>query len=102
VLFRSGAARMVREPSGNGCAGGGSCSPPAAGTAELAGLGTRPAHRGRGVAAAVTFALAGALFGQGAGSVWLESSGSDSRRVYERTGFRPAGTRLYVSLPPAG
>ncbi|MFI0895712.1 GNAT family N-acetyltransferase [Streptomyces sp. NPDC020983] len=94
-----GAVRFVRLPGGTECAGGGSCSAPAAGTAELAGLGTRPAHRGRGIAAAVTAALAAALFARGASSVWLESSGPDARRVYVRTGFRPAGTRLYVSLP---
>ncbi|QTE02411.1 GNAT family N-acetyltransferase [Streptomyces cyanogenus] len=95
-----GAVRFVRAPQG-GIAGGASCSPPAEGTAELAGVGTRPAHRGRGVAAAVTAALTEAMFAQGAGSVWLEYSGEGSRRVYERTGYRPQGTRLYVSLPPA-
>ncbi|MBF9071569.1 GNAT family N-acetyltransferase [Streptacidiphilus fuscans] len=93
-----GAVRFVRAPDGS-CAGGGQCSAPAAGTAELAGVGTRPAHRGRGVAAAVTEALARAAFVGGAGSVWLEYSGDGSRRVYERVGFRPQGTRLYMSLP---
>jgi predicted GNAT family acetyltransferase len=47
----------------------------------------------------VTAALAEAMFAQGAGSVWLEYSGDGSRRVYERVGFRPHGTRLYLSLP---
>lgn len=94
-----GAVRFVREVP-DGCAGGACCSPPAEGTAELAGVGTRPAHRGRGIATAVTAALAEAMFAQGAGSVWLEYSGDGSRRVYERVGFRPHGTRLYLSLPP--
>ncbi|MEU0659523.1 GNAT family N-acetyltransferase [Streptomyces lavendulocolor] len=93
-----GAVRFVRAPEG-GCAGGASCSPPAEGTAELSGVGTRPAHRGRGVAAAVTAALSGAMFTRGAGSVWLEYGGEGSRRVYERVGFTPGGTRLYLSLP---
>jgi predicted GNAT family acetyltransferase len=61
-------------------------------------VGTLPAYRGRGIAAAVTAALAGTMFGRGAASVWLEYSGEGSRRVYERVGFRPGGTRLYVSL----
>lgn len=95
---RGGAVRFVSAPDGS-CAGGGQCSAPAAGTAELAGVGTRPAHRGRGVAAAVTGALARAAFAGGAESVWLEYSGDGSRRVYERVGFRPQGTRLYMSLP---
>ncbi|WP_369394100.1 GNAT family N-acetyltransferase [Streptomyces sp. CG1] len=92
-----GAVRFVRAPGG-GCAGGALCSAPAEGTAELAGVGTLPVHRGRGIAAAVTSALAGTMFGRGAESVWLEYSGEGSRRVYERVGFRPGGTRLYVSL----
>jgi ribosomal protein S18 acetylase RimI-like enzyme len=94
-----GAVRFVRDPEG-GIAGGASCSPVAEGTAELSGVGTRPACRGRGIAAAVTAALTEAMFSQGAGSVWLEYSGEGSRRVYERVGYRPRGTRLYVALHP--
>ncbi|MFD6532877.1 GNAT family N-acetyltransferase [Streptomyces sp. NPDC060184] len=92
-----GGVRFVRAPDGS-CAGGASCSAPAAGTAELAGVGTRPAFRGRGIAGAVTAALTGAMFDRGADSVWLEFSGEGSRRVYERLGYRPQGTRLYMSL----
>ncbi|MFF5404379.1 GNAT family N-acetyltransferase [Streptomyces misionensis] len=92
-----GAVRFVRAPDG-GCAGGALCSAPAGGTAELAGVGTLPAHRGRGIAAAVTASLAEALFARGARSVWLEYSGEGSRRVYERVGFRPGGRRLYLML----
>ncbi|MFD8262020.1 GNAT family N-acetyltransferase [Streptomyces griseoluteus] len=94
---RGGAVRFVRAEDG-ACAGAASCSAPAEGTAELAGVGTRPAYRGRGVAAAVTSALAGVLFERGAESVWLEPTGDGSRRVYERVGFRPGGTRLYLRL----
>ncbi|MFF7751614.1 GNAT family N-acetyltransferase [Streptomyces sp. NPDC007971] len=92
-----GAVRFVRAGDG-GCAGAALCSAPAEGTAELAGVGTRPAHRGRGIAAAVTAALAEAAFESGALSVWLEYSGEGSHRVYERVGFRPGGTRLYLAL----
>ncbi|MFI1095332.1 GNAT family N-acetyltransferase [Streptomyces sp. NPDC020917] len=95
-----GAVRFMPAPDG-GCAGAASCSAPAAGTGEVAGVGTRPAFRGRGVAAAVTGEVAAAMFAQGAESVWLESAGEGSRRVYERLGFRPQGVRLYLSLPDA-
>ncbi|SNX66609.1 acetyltransferase (GNAT) family protein [Streptomyces sp. TLI_55] len=95
-----GAVLFVRDPQG-GIAGGASCSPSAEGTAELSGVGTRTAYRGRGIAAAVTAALTETMFAQGAGSVWLEYSGDGSRRVYERVGYRPQGTRLYLSLPHA-
>ncbi|GAA4915244.1 GNAT family N-acetyltransferase [Streptomyces coeruleoprunus] len=92
-----GAVRFVRAPDG-GCAGAAMCSAPAVGTAELAGVGTRPAFRGRGIAAAVTAALARETFARGAESVWLEYEGEGSRRIYARVGFRPRGTRLYMVL----
>ncbi|MFC7647366.1 hypothetical protein ACFQX6_47755 [Streptosporangium lutulentum] len=38
------------------------------------------------------------MFAQGAQSVWLEYSGEGSRRVYERVGYEPQGTRLYMAL----
>lgn len=96
-----GAVRFVRSADG-GCAGAATCSAPAVGTSELAGVGTRPADRARGVAAAaaVTAALAATMLADSARSVWLEYSGDGSRRVYERVGFRPQGTRLYMSLTP--
>ncbi|MCC4317782.1 GNAT family N-acetyltransferase [Streptomyces malaysiensis] len=97
VQEHGGAVRFVRAPDG-GCAGGATCSAPAVGTAELAGVGTRPAFRGRGIAAAVTAALTETMFARGARSVWLEYSGEGSRRVYERVGYQPRGTRLYMSL----
>jgi predicted GNAT family acetyltransferase len=92
-----GAVRFVRAPDGS-CAGGGSCSPPAAATTELSGVGTRPAYRGRGIAATVVAALTAAMFARGAQSAWLEYSGAGSRRVYERVGYQPHGTRLYLTL----
>ncbi|MPY59119.1 GNAT family N-acetyltransferase [Streptomyces spongiae] len=97
VQESGGAVRFVRAPDG-GCAGAASCSAPAVGTSELAGVGTRPAFRGRGVAASVTAALTEVMFARGARSVWLEYSGEGSRRVYERVGYRPHGTRLYMTL----
>ncbi|MFG1922463.1 GNAT family N-acetyltransferase [Cryptosporangium sp. NPDC048952] len=93
-----GFVRFVRAPDGT-CAGAAGCSAPAEGTAELAGVGTRPRYRGRGIAASVTAALTEAAFGAGAESVWLEYGGDGSRRVYERVGYRVAGRRLYLSLP---
>ena len=97
VQENGGAVRFVRSPDG-GCAGGASCSAPAVGTAELSGVGTRPAFRARGIATAVTAALTEAMFASGTESVWLEYSGEGSRRVYDRVGYHPRGTRLYMSL----
>lgn len=94
-----GFVRFVRAPDGS-CAGAATCSAPAEGTAELAGVGTRPPFRGQGIAAAVTATLTAAALEAGAASVWLEFSGDGSRRVYERVGYRVAGRRLYLSLTP--
>jgi ribosomal protein S18 acetylase RimI-like enzyme len=98
IAEMGGAVRLVRGPDG-GCAGAASCSAPAMGTSELAGVGTRPAYRGRGIAAAVTASLTEVMFAKGNESVWLEYGGDGSRRVYERVGFRPRGRRLHVSIP---
>ncbi|MFJ2738464.1 GNAT family N-acetyltransferase [Streptomyces sp. NPDC087440] len=92
-----GAVRFVRAPDGS-CAGAATCSAPAEGTAELAGVATRSAFRRCGIAGAVTAALTGTLFARGARSVWLEYEGEGSRRIYERVGYRPHGTRLYMVL----
>ncbi|WP_432863444.1 GNAT family N-acetyltransferase [Microbispora rosea] len=92
-----GAVRFVRAPGG-GCAGAAMCSAPAVETSELAGVGTCPEFRGRGIAGAVTATLAETMLSRGARSVWLEYGGEGSRRVYERVGFLPGGTRLYMSL----
>jgi ribosomal protein S18 acetylase RimI-like enzyme len=97
VQENGGAVRFVRSTD-RGCAGGASCSAPAVGTSELSGVGTRPAFRVRGIATAVTAALTEAMFASGTASVWLEYSGEGSRRVYERVGYHPQGTRLYMSL----
>jgi ribosomal protein S18 acetylase RimI-like enzyme len=97
VQENGGAVRFVRAPDGS-CAGGAACSPPAVGTCELSGVSTRPLLRGHGIATAVTIALTEAMFAQGADSVWLEYSGEGSRRIYQRLGYRPQGTRLYMSL----
>jgi ribosomal protein S18 acetylase RimI-like enzyme len=94
---RGGAVRFVRAPDGT-AAGGACCSAPAVDTAELWGVATRPAFRNRGIAGAVTAALAEAVLARGTGSVWLEYESDHSRRIYERVGFRPHGTRLYLRL----
>ncbi|QJY46984.1 GNAT family N-acetyltransferase [Pseudonocardia broussonetiae] len=56
--------------------------------AELVGIGTVPAARGRGLGGAVTAALAGAT---DADLVFLAAGSADATRVYERVGFRQVG-----------
>ncbi|MBM2614460.1 GNAT family N-acetyltransferase [Actinoplanes sp. LDG1-06] len=92
-----GVAVMAVDGDGT-CAGGGQAVPPNDGISEVAGIAVRPPFRRRGLAGAITAAVTGRLFATGAEVAWLEASGEDSWRVYERVGYRPAGKRLYIAL----
>ncbi|WP_307834067.1 GNAT family N-acetyltransferase [Paractinoplanes lichenicola] len=94
---RGGVAIMAVAADGT-CAGGGTAVAPNDGVSEVGGIGVRPAYRRRGLAGAITAAVTERLFAAGADLAWLEASGEDSWRVYERVGYRPAGRRLYMSL----
>jgi predicted GNAT family acetyltransferase len=88
----------VMAVAGDGtCAGGGQAVPPQHRVSEVAGIAIRPEYRRRGLASAVTAAVTGRLFAAGTEIAWLEASGADSRRVYERIGYRATGNRLYIS-----
>ena len=78
--------------------GGGQASPPGAGVTEVAGIAVREAFRRRGIAGAVTAAITERAFASGVQAAWLEASGEDSWRVYERVGYAPTGQRLYIAL----
>jgi len=43
-------------------------------------------------------AITAEAFARGVEGAWLEASGPDSWRVYERAGFKPTGQRLYIAL----
>lgn len=77
--------------------GGGQGAPPSDGVSEVAGIAVIESFRRRGVGAAISAGVASRLFDRGVTVAWLEASGDDSWRVYERVGFAPAGHRLYIS-----
>jgi len=60
--------------------------------AEVAGVGTLPAARRRGLGAAVTVALARTALDGGARTVLLSAGGAAQARLYARLGFRRVGT----------
>ncbi len=95
---RGGVAFMAVAPDGT-CVAGGQAVPPHDAVSEVAGIATRPEYRRRGIAAALTAAVTSRLFAAGTEIAWLEASGPDSWRVYERIGYRPTGSRLYIALP---
>ena len=64
---------------------------------EIAGIGTLPAARRRGLGGAVTAELARDALDRGAKLVFLSAGSPDIARVYERVGFRLAGTACIAS-----
>jgi ribosomal protein S18 acetylase RimI-like enzyme len=60
--------------------------------AEVAGVGTLPTERRRGLGAAVTAALTGHALDSGADLVLLSAASDDVARLYARLGFRRVGT----------
>jgi ribosomal protein S18 acetylase RimI-like enzyme len=76
-------ARLDGVPAGAGNA------LPAAGFAEIAGIGTLPRFRARGIGSAVTARLAADLFATGTGTAWLTAGGEPAARIYRRLGFLP-------------
>ena len=79
-------------------AGAGSTAP-IDGVAEVAGVGTSPALRRRGVAATLTRFLAEQLFAAGGTLAWLSAGDAAAQSVYERVGFAVVDTRLNYIEP---
>lgn len=78
----------------NGVPAGGGCTMPLEGVAELAGVGTVPALRRRGVASALSSFLVRDHFQRGGDLVWLSAGDAVAEAVYRRTGFRVVDAQL--------
>ena len=78
-----------------GALGGGSHNPRGEVT-EIVGVGVLPAHRRRGIAGHLTWALAQDAASAGATTVFMSAGSDDVARVYEGVGFRRVGTACIV------
>lgn len=78
-----------------GAVGGGSHSPRGDVT-EVVGVAVLPAHRRRGIAGHLTWALAADAARAGVGTVFMSAGSDDVARVYEGVGFRRVGTACIV------
>ncbi|GII28170.1 GNAT family N-acetyltransferase [Planotetraspora mira] len=67
---------------------------------EIVGVGTLPSARRRGLASAVTAALAADAHSRGVTTVFLSAGDADVARIYERLGFRSVGTALIAEAGP--
>lgn len=89
--IRSGQRIQAAADAGGDPVAVGDCSP-AGGVAEVAGVGTLPDFRRRGLAGLVTATLALEAFARGVEVVYLTAATPAAARVYERVGFRRIGT----------
>ncbi|OJF15628.1 GNAT family N-acetyltransferase [Couchioplanes caeruleus] len=96
-LQSNGGVAVMAVTGADICAGGGQAVPPNGAVSEVAGIAVREPYRQRGLAGAVTAAITNSLFTAGTEIAWLEASGEDAWRVYERVGYQPAGKRLYIA-----
>jgi ribosomal protein S18 acetylase RimI-like enzyme len=69
---------------------------------EIAGVGTLPERRGRGVAAAVSAALARDHFQRGGALAWLSAGSDAAEAVYRRVGFVRTGAFQVTCGPRPG
>ena len=70
------------------CLGAASWVGPRCGVSEIVGVGVLEAHRGRGIAGALTAAATRCAFEAGAGLAFLTPGDDGAQRVYARAGFR--------------
>lgn len=68
---------------------------------EVVGVGSLPAYRRHGLGAALTSTLVGHALGHGVDTVFLSAGAEEVARVYERVGFRRAGTAGQAATGPA-
>lgn len=94
---------VARDVATGAACGSGVATVPRAGVSELAGIGTHPDFRGRGVAASVTSLLARLALAGPVELLWLTPGDDGAARVYERVGFRAGGAAMvHASLPRPG
>lgn len=98
-LRRGGFAVLARDLATGATVGGGAAEAITDGTTEVAGIAVRVSHRRRGIGAAITAFLAGAVHAQGAHTVFLTPAGVPEQRIYASVGFEPTEDMIHLSLP---
>ncbi|MEU9076135.1 GNAT family N-acetyltransferase [Kitasatospora sp. NPDC048538] len=73
---------------------------PVGAVTEVAGVGTLPSARRRGLGLAVTAALVAHARANGVRTVFLSAADEDVARIYRRAGFRPFATALIAEPAP--
>ncbi len=97
-MLERGACVIAAFVDGKPVASGGHS--PVGQTTEVAGIGTAPEWRRKGLAGAITTALVADAFARGCTCVFLSAADESVARVYGRLGFERVGTALDTMLPP--
>lgn len=97
-MLERGACVMAAFVDGKPVAAG--LHTPVGQTTEVAGIGTAPEWRRKGLAGAVTSALVTDAFARGCTCVFLSAGDESIARIYGRLGFEQVGTALDTMLPP--
>ncbi len=95
---RFAALQMFLARMGETVVSAASLTAPYKGVSELAGVGTLPAFRRRGIATALTFAATESAFAQGVTQVFLTAANAEAGRVYAQVGFAACGSGLVYHL----
>lgn len=96
-LDRGGRAVVCLDLETRAMVGAAQVVSPAGGASEVVGVVTAPAHRRRGIAAAMVSSMARQSFDAGLSTVFLEAApGADG--AYRNAGFRRTSTSLHISL----
>jgi GNAT superfamily N-acetyltransferase len=96
---RAGDGVVAYAVAGGAIVGGGCALVIRDGMTELAGIAVAAEARRRGIAAAVTSALALEAAARGATLPFLTPGDDGAGRVYRRAGFAPVGEMLHMALP---
>jgi predicted GNAT family acetyltransferase len=97
LVAQGGALAIARDAGSGAVVGLGMATPMHEGVSEIAGIGVAPAHRGRGIAGALTAFLTREAFGRGATLAWLTPGHDAAERIYTRAGFARASEQLHIS-----
>jgi GNAT superfamily N-acetyltransferase len=96
-LAAGGIAVLARDVETREAAGGGICSAPEDGIAEIASVGVRAAFRRRGIAGAVVGRLTREAFDAGVTLPFLTPESNAEERIYARAGYVRVSEVLHIS-----
>ncbi len=97
---RGGYALAAYHHQSGATAGAGAFTPPQNGVTEVVGIAVAPRFRRRGLAQAITGALAEQAFRAGCTMAFLSAAGESQSAIYARAGFIRRSPMAYMSVPP--